>query len=126
FPAGAMGGAAMLKALSGPYRGLSFMPTGGISLANVHDYLALPQVVACGGSWLVAKDKLAAGKYGDIVATIREAMRAVYGCSVADGTIEVAAPYPDRTRAYLERQGVKPGEADGGIEIKGKTVILRG
>lgn len=126
FPAEPLGGVKMLKALSGPYRGLSFMPTGGISLSNVHDYLALPQVVACGGSWLVAKDKLAGGKYDEIVAVIREAMRAVYGCSVAGDAIEVAAPYPDRTRAYLQRQGVETSDADGAIEIKGNTVILRG
>lgn len=129
FPAEPLGGVAMLKALSGPYRGLSFMPTGGISLANLHDYLALPQVVACGGSWLVSREALAAGDYSRIVSTIRATMRSIYGCTVEGETIEVTVRYPDRTRAYLERAGMKtPGGTAGGspIEIKGKTVILRG
>jgi 2-dehydro-3-deoxyphosphogluconate aldolase / (4S)-4-hydroxy-2-oxoglutarate aldolase len=126
FPAEPLGGVKMLKALSGPYRTLSFMPTGGISLANLHDYLALPQVVACGGSWLVAKDALAAGDYARIVATIRQTMRAIYGCSVTDDSVEVPVRYPDRTRAYLERQGVTVSDTDEGIAVKGKSVILRG
>ena len=130
FPAEALGGVAMLKALSGPYRNLRFIPTGGISLANLHDYLALPQVVACGGSWLVSKAALAAGDYALISSTVRDTLRSVYGCLVDGDTVEVAAPYPQRTRAYLERTGVVEPDAggggDSGIAIKGKTVILRG
>ncbi len=53
FPAEASGGVKMLKALQGPYAQLKIMPTGGINLSNIHHYLALPQVVACGGSWMV-------------------------------------------------------------------------
>lgn len=52
FPAEASGGVAMVKALVGPYSQLKIMPTGGISPANVLEYLAIPQVVACGGSWI--------------------------------------------------------------------------
>ncbi|HKJ85745.1 MAG TPA: bifunctional 4-hydroxy-2-oxoglutarate aldolase/2-dehydro-3-deoxy-phosphogluconate aldolase [Spirochaetia bacterium] len=126
FPAEALGGVPMIKALSGPYRKLKFMPTGGISLANLHDYLALPQVVACGGSWLVAKDALAAGDYGTIVTTVRDSMRAIYGCTVAGGSVEVETRYPERTKAYLARAGVDFGDSEGGIEMKGKTIILRG
>ena len=47
-----------LKALCGPYRMARFLPTGGITAANLTNYLALPQVVACGGSWMVAPDLL--------------------------------------------------------------------
>ena len=126
FPAEALGGVSMLKALSGPYRNLSFMPTGGISLANIHDYLALPHVVACGGSWLVSKEALAARDYTTIVTAVRETLREIYGCVVAGETIEVRGRYPARTRAYLERSDVAFTETDEGVEIRGKSVILRG
>lgn len=53
FPAEAVGGVPLLKALMGPYRHLSFVPTGGISPDNVCSYLALNNVLACGGSWMV-------------------------------------------------------------------------
>jgi len=53
FPAGAAGGVAMLRALSAPYGQVRFMPTGGISASNVDEYLSLPCVFACGGSWMV-------------------------------------------------------------------------
>ena len=57
FPAAAAGGTAMLKALHGPFPDVSFCPTGGINAANASDYLALPNVVTVGGSW-VAPDNL--------------------------------------------------------------------
>jgi len=53
FPAEVVGGVNMLKALSGPYGNMMFMPTGGISESNVSEYLALKNVIACGGSWMV-------------------------------------------------------------------------
>jgi 2-dehydro-3-deoxyphosphogluconate aldolase/(4S)-4-hydroxy-2-oxoglutarate aldolase len=56
FPAEAAGGIAMIKALSAPYSGVCFMPTGGIHPGNLSAYLALPSVIACGGSWMVAPD----------------------------------------------------------------------
>ena len=125
FPAEALGGVAMLKALSGPYRNLRFMPTGGITLANLHDYLTLPQVIACGGSWLVPSDALASGDYGKIVSRVRETLREIYGCVVSGPTVEVRARYLERTRAYLDRSETAATAEDGSIAIPGKTVILR-
>lgn len=55
FPAEASGGVKMIKALLGPYAQLKIMPTGGIGLQNIQDYLAIPNVMACGGSWFVEK-----------------------------------------------------------------------
>ena len=77
FPAAAAGGIAMLKALRGPYPGVRFVPTGGISAQNVADYLALPNVLACGGSWMVPKDLLAQGDYAGITALCRKAVDAM-------------------------------------------------
>ena len=56
FPAESSGGAAAVKALSAPFSGVRFMPTGGIGPANLADYLALPTVRAVGGSWMVPRD----------------------------------------------------------------------
>lgn len=74
FPAEAAGGIPMLKALSGPYRGVRFMPTGGISPANVKDYLQLPYVLACGGSWMVKESLVKAGEFGEIQELTRQAV----------------------------------------------------
>jgi|TARA_B100000959_G_scaffold205602_1_gene215544 2-dehydro-3-deoxyphosphogluconate aldolase/(4S)-4-hydroxy-2-oxoglutarate aldolase len=56
FPAETLGGVNTLKAFSGPYHNVRFIPTGGISAENLTDYLALPGVLACGGSWMVQVD----------------------------------------------------------------------
>ena len=68
FPAEAAGGVKMIKNLLGAFRftGVKFMPTGGINLSNVRDYLAVPEVVACGGTWIVPKDAVAAGDWAAI------------------------------------------------------------
>ncbi|MEO0590823.1 MAG: bifunctional 4-hydroxy-2-oxoglutarate aldolase/2-dehydro-3-deoxy-phosphogluconate aldolase [Pseudomonadota bacterium] len=55
FPASLAGGVPMLKAFGSVFRGMRFMPTGGISASNLADYLAVPHVLACGGSWLTPK-----------------------------------------------------------------------
>ncbi|HEX7805838.1 MAG TPA: bifunctional 4-hydroxy-2-oxoglutarate aldolase/2-dehydro-3-deoxy-phosphogluconate aldolase [Cellulomonas sp.] len=66
FPAGTSGGAAAIAALAAPFAGVRFVPTGGVGPANLHEYLALPSVVAVGGSWMVARDRIAAGDFAGI------------------------------------------------------------
>lgn len=63
FPASLAGGAPMLKALGSVFRDVRFMPTGGVSAENLAEYLALPNVLACGGSWLTPKSAITGGKY---------------------------------------------------------------
>ena len=65
FPAEAAGGVKMIKNLLGAFRftGVKFMPTGGIKLANLAEYLSVPEIVCCGGTWIVPKDALAAGDW---------------------------------------------------------------
>ncbi|WP_066016571.1 bifunctional 4-hydroxy-2-oxoglutarate aldolase/2-dehydro-3-deoxy-phosphogluconate aldolase [Endozoicomonas atrinae] len=58
FPAEASGGVAMVKSLTAPYRDIRFIPTGGINLGNLSDYLDIPQVIACGGTWLATTEEL--------------------------------------------------------------------
>ncbi|MFZ4628683.1 MAG: bifunctional 4-hydroxy-2-oxoglutarate aldolase/2-dehydro-3-deoxy-phosphogluconate aldolase [Blastocatellia bacterium] len=77
FPAEAMGGVQTLRALSGPYRKVRFLPTGGVDARNLSDYLALPQVVACGGSWMVKPEWLEAGQFSTIETQTREAVSLV-------------------------------------------------
>lgn len=79
FPAGAYGGVPVLKALAGPYPDVKFMPTGGVSASNLSDYLALPTVVACGGSWLTPSDAVESGDWERITrlaTAAREIVRA--------------------------------------------------
>ena len=73
FPAEPSGGLKMIKALAAPYVGLQFMPTGGISAANVRDYLAYDRIVACGGSWMVNGHLVKEGKFDEILKMVREA-----------------------------------------------------
>jgi 2-dehydro-3-deoxyphosphogluconate aldolase/(4S)-4-hydroxy-2-oxoglutarate aldolase len=73
FPALQAGGVAMLKAWSGPFFDVHFCPTGGITLANAPEFLALPQVVCVGGSWLVPVQALAQGDWAQITQLARDA-----------------------------------------------------
>lgn len=66
FPAEAAGGSQALKALAGPLSKISFMPTGGIDASNMDAYLALPNVVAIGGSWMIDKSALAQGDWAKL------------------------------------------------------------
>ncbi len=73
FPASAAGGIPMLKALAGPFPDVSFCPTGGITPQNAREYLALPQVKVCGGSWLTPQDAIQACDWPRITRLAQEA-----------------------------------------------------
>ena len=79
FPAEASGGVKTLKALSGPYGGIRFLPTGGINEKNVGDYLVHPFVAACGGSWMVPPALVERGDFAGVAALCREAVRSAFG-----------------------------------------------
>ncbi|MFF8344685.1 bifunctional 4-hydroxy-2-oxoglutarate aldolase/2-dehydro-3-deoxy-phosphogluconate aldolase [Cellulosimicrobium funkei] len=74
FPANVVGGPAAVKAFSAPFPGLRFVPTGGVSAANLLDYLALPAVLAAGGSWMVDAALVRAGDTAEITRRTREAV----------------------------------------------------
>ena len=74
FPASLVGGPKMIKALSSVFRDVRFMPTGGVSTANLNEYLSVPAVLACGGSWLTPKDKIEAGDFGAITQLAKDAI----------------------------------------------------
>lgn len=74
FPAEPSGGVSFIKALTGPYGGMRFVPTGGVGPANLASYLAIPAVVACGGSWMVDPALIRAGDFDRIAALTSEAV----------------------------------------------------
>lgn len=73
FPAEEAGGVPLLRAFAAPYQEVRFIPTGGINVANFASYLALPNVVACGGSWMATRSMIAAGEFAEITRLAREA-----------------------------------------------------
>ena len=77
FPANVYGGLTAMKALSGPFGGVKFIPTGGVNGQNVGEYIAAPFVHAVGGSWVCAKGDIAAGNFEKITRLCREARQAI-------------------------------------------------
>jgi 2-dehydro-3-deoxyphosphogluconate aldolase/(4S)-4-hydroxy-2-oxoglutarate aldolase len=77
FPAEELGGVRMLKALYGPYPEVRFIPTGGINATNLAQYLALPNVVACGGSWMATARMISEGRFDEIARVAAEALAIV-------------------------------------------------
>ena len=111
FPAEAAGGLNMLKALSGPYVNLKFMPTGGISQLNLREYLAFRKVVACGGSWMVKGDLIKKGRYDEIERLSREAIDGMLNLRIdytrLPDEIRVVTDHVSRAVYYLEKQGIQ-------------------
>ena len=82
FPAMSAGGPSMLKNLAAPYAhlGLQFNPTGGVSLNNLSEWLAIPEVAAVGGTWIATRKDIADGNWTRIEASAREAVAIVSAC----------------------------------------------
>ncbi len=74
FPAEASGGVNAIKSIGGPFPDIRFCPTGGINLNNVRDYLALPNVVCCGGSWLVSNNIVENKNWSEITKLANQAL----------------------------------------------------
>jgi 2-dehydro-3-deoxyphosphogluconate aldolase/(4S)-4-hydroxy-2-oxoglutarate aldolase len=74
FPASLAGGPPALKALGSVFRGMTFMPTGGVSAGNLADYLSVPGVLACGGSWLTPAAAIESGDYARVTELAAEAV----------------------------------------------------
>ena len=77
FPANVYGGLAGMKALSAPFGGVRFIPTGGVAAANLKEYASAPFVCAVGGSWVCPKKEIAAGNFDAVEALCLEARRIV-------------------------------------------------
>ncbi len=95
FPAEAIGGLKLIKSMAAPYVNMKFMPTGGINAKNLNDYLAFDRIVACGGSWMVSGDLVNAGKFDEITALTKEAVRNMLGFRIK----HIGINSPDDTTA---------------------------
>ena len=83
FPANVYGGLSAMKALSGPFGGIKFIPTGGVNAQNLPEYISAPFIHAVGGSWVCPKADISAGHFEKITQLCREARKAVLGFEVA-------------------------------------------
>jgi 2-dehydro-3-deoxyphosphogluconate aldolase/(4S)-4-hydroxy-2-oxoglutarate aldolase len=99
FPAELTGGPAYMKALSGPYRSLKFIPTGGINVENIAKYSAYEKTLACGVTWIVSSALIEAGDFDAISRLCREAVLAMLGFTVAHLGINASAKYEAETTA---------------------------
>lgn len=77
FPAKQYGGLDTIKALAAPFPTMKFMPTGGVSAANIQDFLAFDKIIACGGSWMVKDSFIKEGNFAEIVRLTKEAVELV-------------------------------------------------
>ena len=119
FPAEQNGGVAKLKAIAGPYKTLKWMPTGGVNAKNLMDYLSFDQIVACGGTWMVKKDLIAAENWDEITRMTREAVRTMLGFSLHHVGVncgsEEEADRLARTLYVSDGQLLRTGPACGGV-----------
>ena len=77
FPAKQFGGLDTMKALAAPFPSVKFMPTGGINLKNVKEFLAFDKIIACGGSWMVPADLINKGDFAEITSLTKSAVEHV-------------------------------------------------
>lgn len=92
FPAEQNGGVAKLKALAGPYPNLRWMPTGGINVKNMMDYLSFDRVPFCGGTWMVKKELIRQERWEEITAICREAVKTMLGLELGHIGINDTSP----------------------------------
>ena len=117
FPAEAAGGIKMIKAMSAPYGNVKFMPTGGINADNLKEYLDFEKVIACGGSWMVKKDLIKAGKFEEIEALAREAVNKMLGYELMHIGINSADEKEAERTAELFGRAFGFGGRDGASSI---------
>lgn len=77
FPAEASGGLKMLKAMAAPYGDVRFMPTGGVNINNLKDYLAFDRIIACGGTWLATASLINEGRFDEVTRLVEEVVKTV-------------------------------------------------
>ncbi|MFT3982823.1 MAG: bifunctional 4-hydroxy-2-oxoglutarate aldolase/2-dehydro-3-deoxy-phosphogluconate aldolase [Lachnospiraceae bacterium] len=125
FPAEAAGGIPMLKALSGPFGNVKFMPTGGVNQENLSAYLNTKNVIACGGSWMVDAKMLEVGDFDGIRRLTGEAVSSMLGFEVAhiginmedEGSADVLTDAISNMFGFDKRSGSSSFFAGDGLEI---------
>jgi len=125
FPAKDLGGVSTLKAMSGPFGMMRFIPTGGVNADNLNEYLSFEKVLACGGSWLVKSDLIREGKFDEITNLARQATDTMLGFELAH--VGINAEDPETSLKIAEnfaslfnmplKQGNTSNYAGSGIEV---------
>lgn len=119
FPAETLGGLAAIKAMSAPYGGVRFVPTGGIDEKKLPAYLAFDKVLACGGSWMVKEAWISEGNFAAVESATRAAVDAMLGFSLSLKDVAALAKGEPcalkthsvaRAAAYLKQLGISPDE----------------
>ena len=125
FPAGVYGGLSAMKALSGPFGGIKFIPTGGVNTQNIGEFIAAPFIHAVGGSWICPKADIAAGNFDKITALCKEARKTLLGFEVAhigintpdaDAAMDVCKAFNDAFD-FNVKQGNSSNFASTGVEV---------
>ena len=125
FPAGVYGGLSAMKALSGPFGGIKFIPTGGVNGQNIGEFIAAPFIHAVGGSWVCPKADIAAGNFEKITELCKQARSAALGFEVAHISLncedaEAASAVCEKLNeafALTVKDGNSSMFASGGIEV---------
>jgi len=125
FPASVFGGIKALKAMSAPYTMVKFIPTGGVSIDNLVEYIMFPKVLAVGGSWMVKADLIKEGKFDEITRLTREAIETMLGfelghiginTSDAETSLDIAKQVSSIFNMSL-KEGKSSNFAGKGIEV---------
>ena len=125
FPANVYGGLSAMKALSGPFGGIKFIPTGGVNGQNLGEYIAAPFIHAVGGSWLCAKADIAAHNFEKITALCADARRTALGFELAhvginaqdEGQSLQVCRELDKAFAFGVKQGNSSNFAGSAVEV---------
>lgn len=125
FPAEQAGGLAYIKSIAAPYTNVRFMPTGGVNAANMNEYLAFDRIIACGGSWMVNKALINAGKFDEITTLCKEAVATMLDFKLAHVGINSGnADEAKKAAALFEKLfGFKAEEGNSSV-FAGKYVEL--
>lgn len=132
FPAEQAGGLPMIKAMAAAYTQMMFMPTGGVNSKNLTSYLAYDKILACGGSWMVKKDLIAAGEFDKIRALTKEAVQTMLGFELAHVGINCEnAEEAEKTADAFDglfgfAKEIRPRSVFAGTEIEALKFMGRG
>lgn len=125
FPANVYGGISAMKALSGPFPGIKFIPTGGVNLQNVGEYISAPFIHAVGGSWLCTKADINAGSFEKITNICKETRQALLGfelghiginCADAESSTEICRKLNEAFSLPV-KEGNSSNFASTGVEV---------
>ena len=102
FPAESLGGTALIDAVGAVYPGVQFIPTGGIETKNIGDYLAIPNVVACGGSWMVKAELMTENRFDEIKKLSEEGVPILAGTDLGNLYVYPGFSLHDEMALFVE------------------------